>query len=380
VFFSAPQLLSAVLSDNLAKLVITFKGDTNVPFGKGVARSTQAGFSCSALFANAAELFGGDDSNCLWATPNAITVTLGGTALLQPAASVDTMDPRLDPNCVAQQLNYPAWQSKLTLQPFRGSAAEYLTPIAASHVLDYRMTAEDLDAYFDATGNVDAIVASGSVDISRPLQPTLPMPILSGPQVVGQCAGIKLNTYSTASSGGRGFFSILWTVGTETEGEERLSEAVLQNITKVFDAETGKPAITIPANVLPIQEYLVTVSMVNFMCFYGTAELEVGKRLKEPPMVVLATPSRQIVPKTDAIRLEVDVFFLPFLPSFSFLPAFILPPLFFLPTYELHICASFLPSYPPLPPPPPPPVFQQIKSRTPTPPGRRGGAHTPPRG
>jgi hypothetical protein len=266
------------------------------------------GFPCSALFVNAEAQFGGDYLNCLWTNANTLTITLGGTALLQPAVvSTDTVvDPRLDPDCLSQ-LNFPAWQSRIALLPPRKSSAEYLPgSMAAYHVLDGRLSAEDLDSYFEATGSLAAVVASGSVDISRPLEPTLPMPILSGVQVVGQCAGIKLNTYATASSGGRDFASIRWTIDTETEGGERLGEAALQNITKALQVQDGQPAIEILAAVLPIQEYLVTVHMVNFMCFYGTDELQVGKRLAEPPMVLLASPATRTVVKSDAIRLEVD--------------------------------------------------------------------------
>ena len=78
------------------------------------------------------------------------------------------------------------------------------------------------------------------------------------------------------------------------------------NVTASLNAQYGLPAIVIPSDILPIQEYLVTVRMVNFMCYWGESTLTVEKRLNEPPNTRANSPQYQTVSRGDTVQFGID--------------------------------------------------------------------------
>jgi len=121
------------------------------------------------------------------------------------------------------------------------------------HVVSAFLTSENVKQYFRFNDGLGSVVAAGSIEVRRPLEPALPMPLLSGPQVVGNCTGIALNTFATVSFGGRDFVFYHWHIDSLTQGVDRITPEDLPVIQSSLASQDGQPSIEVPADMVSLQ-------------------------------------------------------------------------------------------------------------------------------
>jgi Ca2+-binding EF-hand superfamily protein len=308
VYPHPPVVESVRFSSNAAYLYVDFDKDTTRPDGNGDLDGVP--FSCSVLFVNATALFGEDgnsEANCEWTTARRLSITLAGSALVQPALAVlTTLDHQGDPDfdkCLEELPDYPAWQTSVTFQPV---VIEGQTTFYDHYIIAAGVTRDQTLDLLGRTGmnKGSGLVTYGTTNVLRPLISTPPNVVISGRQNLGECDDLSLNTYTTPSSGGRDFVTIDWSVESLARTAARSS---LANLTVILDEQSGQASLFVENGAaLPVQRYLVTVRMTNFLCDSGVGTLQVDKQLTTPPIVTLLSVQHQRVTMGSYVRLAID--------------------------------------------------------------------------
>ena len=119
--------------------------------------------------------------------------------------------PCLCPQCsFSRQKTVKEWQTKVTLVSAATWDLDGSNSIYDHFVISATHSKEFAEAWFVTHGG-DGLVAIGKATASRPeyVSPSV-LPVLTGQQILGTCADLKANTYSTASIGGRAYSYIRW--------------------------------------------------------------------------------------------------------------------------------------------------------------------------
>eukprot|EP00981_Chlorochromonas_danica_P011158 scaffold3779_cov254-Ochromonas_danica.AAC.18 len=149
-----------------------------------------------------------------------------------------------------------------------------------------------------------------SIVISAPFNPNPPFPSVIIPSSVLSCAAFEIDCTQSVGSFGRNWESIKWTVSTSLTSATA-SARNLENLLNARYTQTTSALIIIPANILAVGRYYVTLTLVNVLKLTAsrTVTFSVLNSSDVLPIVQIMGSTEQYYKSSDSLKLMTHLSF-----------------------------------------------------------------------